>query len=106
MTLFKYLHIGGLCAMGFDSSGKFLLVVSHSGRGLYDTQTWEKIDRDYEIVYPKPDYLFVQGIGEINHQLIPVVDRLYLQNEMILMTWDGQYQLNGDSDGISIFNIT
>ena len=105
MTLFKYLHVGGLVAMGFDFSGEFLLVVSHAGRGVFSTQTWERVARDYEVVYPSPDVSYVQGIGNLSDQLIPIIDRLYLRNEITLTTPDKCFELHGDSEGISIFAL-
>ena len=30
----RHLFVGGLVAMGFDSAGKYLLTISHSGRGV------------------------------------------------------------------------
>jgi len=39
MTYPKYLFVGGLVAMGFDPSGKFLLTITHSGRGVFATET-------------------------------------------------------------------
>lgn len=39
----RYLHIGGLVAVGFDLSGGFLLVITHSGRGVFSAQTRERV---------------------------------------------------------------
>ena len=36
----KYLSVGGLVAMGLDETGNYLLTVTHSGRGVFDTRTW------------------------------------------------------------------
>ena len=32
--------------MGLDESGQYLLTVSHSGRAVFSTRTWERIARD------------------------------------------------------------
>ena len=39
----RYLHIGGVVAVGYDASGAYLLTITHSGRGVYSTQTWERV---------------------------------------------------------------
>jgi len=49
----KHIFIGGLVAAGFDPEGKYLLVVSHSGRGVFDTHSWECVARDTELSYPE-----------------------------------------------------
>ena len=49
----QYLHVGGLVAMGFDASGNYLLTISHAGRGVFSTRTWERVARDPELAYPK-----------------------------------------------------
>ena len=47
-----YLMIGGLVAMGFDASGKFLLTVSHSGRAVFSVENWQRVARDTALAYP------------------------------------------------------
>ena len=64
------LHVGGLIAVGVDPSGRYLLTVSHSGRGVFDTSTWERIARDVELAYPVDGR--VEGIGPLAGQAIPV----------------------------------
>ena len=48
-----YLHMGGLVAAGFDPSGAYLLTITHSGRGVFSTQTWERVARNTELAYPE-----------------------------------------------------
>jgi hypothetical protein len=67
--------IGGMIAGGFDASGRYLLTVSHSGRGVYETSTWEKLVRDYDEAYPENGC--VLGIGPIADELIPVTEMDY-----------------------------
>jgi hypothetical protein len=45
MSETKHLLVGGLVAMGFDNTGKYLLTVSHSGRGVFVTETWKPVAR-------------------------------------------------------------
>lgn len=64
-----------MIAGGFDATGNYLLTVSRSGRGVYDTAKWEKLIRDYEPVYPENGH--VPGIGPIAGILIPVTEMDY-----------------------------
>jgi len=59
--------------MGFDATGKFLLTVSHTGRGVFSTDTWERIARDLRLVYP--DNGKALGIGPLEGQRIDVIER-------------------------------
>jgi hypothetical protein len=96
----KYLLVGGLVAMGFDSTGKFLLTVSHSGRGVFATGTWERVARDSELVYPVEGK--VRGIGPIEGQVIDVRARDEMQDSIEMTSPDGRYRLIGESDSITI----
>ncbi len=64
------LHIGGLVAVGVDQSGRYLLAVSHSGRGVFDTSTWQRIARDVALAYPVNGR--AMGIGPLADQEILV----------------------------------
>ncbi len=59
------LHIGGLVAAGFDPSGRFLLTVSHDGRGVYDTNNWERVARDYDLAYPENGYAIGIDLSQV-----------------------------------------
>ena len=69
------LHIGGVVAIGFDPTGRYALVVSHSGRGVFDTQTWERVARDPASAYPENDE--VEGIGPLAGQRLKVSEINY-----------------------------
>jgi hypothetical protein len=71
MALSRYLHVGGLVAVGFDQSGAYMLTISHSGRGVFSTATWERVARELALAYPEEGQGI--GIGPIAGQLIPVV---------------------------------
>jgi hypothetical protein len=43
--------------MGFDQTGRYLLAISHNGRGLFDSATWKRVARNDAKAYP------IQGIG-------------------------------------------
>ena len=64
------LHVGGLVAVGIDPSGRYLLTVSHSGRGVFETSTWQRVARDVELAYPVDGHAI--GIGPLAGQIIPV----------------------------------
>jgi hypothetical protein len=96
----RHLFVGGLVAMGFDATGKFLLAVSHSGRGVYSTDTWERVARDTLPFYPAEG--MVLGIGPLAEQLVEVVERDEKRDRIELDAPDGSYHLVGESDGITI----
>ncbi|MBI2808245.1 MAG: hypothetical protein HYX68_24935 [Planctomycetes bacterium] len=66
------LFVGGLVAAGFDASGKFLLTISHSGRGVFPTESWRRVARDYDLAYPEHGEGI--GIGPIAGERIAVAE--------------------------------
>jgi hypothetical protein len=96
----KHLFVGGLVAMGFDSTGKYLLTVSHSGRGVYSSETWERIARDTTLAYPNGGKTV--GIGPIAGEEINVVERNEHRERIELDSPDGKIHLIGESDGIIV----
>ena len=69
-----YLHIGGVVAIGFSADDAYLMVVSHDGSGLFETENWQKIARDGEAdYYPEyPQDGYAAGIGVLQGQKIAV----------------------------------
>lgn len=65
----RYLHIGGVVAVGFDPTSDYLLVITHSGRGVFYTRTWERVARKIHLAYPTGGLGI--GIGPIDGQLSP-----------------------------------
>jgi len=100
MTNPKHLFVGGLVAMGFDPSGKFLLTVTHSGRGVFATETWERVARDPALAYPETGKAV--GIGPIDGQVIDVQERDERREQIVMQSPDGRFRLLGESDGITI----
>jgi len=96
----RYLNIGGLIAAGFDESGKYLLTISHSGRGVFAVGTWERLARDSEPAYPSGGR--VAGIGPINGQLIQVVEKNFQTDELRLTAPDGAFSLIYQSGVVEI----
>lgn len=87
-----YLNVGGLVAMGFDSTGKFLLAVSHSGRGVYSTETWDKVGREQSESYPENGISI--GIPPIDGERIAIKEIDYETGELSLITPDKRFSLH------------
>jgi len=98
----RYLHIGGIVAAGFDPTGEFLLVISHSGRGLYSTRTWERIARDTNLAYPENGVGI--GIGPINGQVVPVAEMDYKSGKFQASSPNGKFFLDCESSRIEVLN--
>src|SRR3954470_16662387 len=95
-----YLHIGGGVAAGFDPSGSFLLVVTHSGRGVFLTRTWERVARDFAMAYPVNGEAV--GIGPIAGQRIAVTGMDFDRGMFELVSPDGKVELTCESSGIEV----
>ena len=95
-----YLLVGGLVAAGFDRTGDWLLAISHSGRGVFSTRTWERVARDSELAYPEEGKGI--GIGPIEGQLINVTGIDYDSGELELTSPDGRWHLEYESGTISV----
>ncbi|SFJ38961.1 hypothetical protein [Planctomicrobium piriforme] len=98
------LHIGGLVAVGFDSDGDYLLTISHAGRGVFSTHTWERIARDREPAYPEAG--LGVGIGPIPGLRIAVTEMNDDTGEMRVVSQDGRIILECESSGITVTVIT
>lgn len=92
--------IGGLVAAGFDASGAYLLTVTHSGRGVFSTETWIRVARDYEVIYP--DDGKCPGIGPIDREIISVTEMDFEKGVMRLKSSDGRISLECDSSVINV----
>jgi hypothetical protein len=96
----RYLHIGGVVAVGFDPTCEYLLVISHSGRGVFSTRTWERVARSTELAYPTGGV--GMGIGPIAGQAIPVTEMDYEAGCMRAVSPDGRIVLECESSGIGV----
>lgn len=96
----RYLHIGGVVAVGFDPSGEFLLVISHSGRGVFLTSNWERVARSNDLAYPVGGVGI--GIGPIDGQVIPITEMNYDTGEMRVPDPNGRFVLECESSGIAV----
>ena len=96
----RYLHVGGLVAMGFDRTGEYLLTISHSGRGVFSTRTWERVARDLTLAYPQDG--FGVGIGPIAGALIAVTEMNYDTEELKMTSSDGRLSLEYETGVITV----
>jgi hypothetical protein len=96
----RYLHIGGVVAAGFDPTGEYLLVITHSGRGVFSTRTWERVARNTELAYPTGG--LGVGIGPIEGQVIRVTEMDYESGHMRALSPDGRIVLECESSGIAV----
>ncbi len=95
-----YLHVGGLVAVGFDPTGAYLLTITHSGRGVFSTRTWERLARDTELAYPEAGVGV--GIGPIAGQAIPITEMDFNVGAMRVVSPDGRIILECESSGIAV----
>ncbi len=95
-----YLHIGGLVAAGFDPTGMYLLTITHSGRGVFSTQTWERIARNTELAYPKAGVGV--GIGPLEDQAIPVTEMDFDVGQMHMVSPNGRIVLECEASDIAV----
>ena len=87
-----YLHVGGLVAMGFDPGGRYVLTVSHSGRGVFDTLTWQRIARDPALAYPENGEAL--GIGPLAGKRIKVSELDYKSGTLHVLSPGGDHALS------------
>ena len=99
-SIIAYLHIGGLVAVGFDASEMYLLTITHSGRGVFSTQTWDRITRDTALAYPVNEIGI--GIGPIAGQSISVAMMDFDTGQMIVTSSDHRIILECESSGILV----
>lgn len=74
-TLVATIAVGGLTEVGFAEESDVLLVVSHSGRGLFDCRTGSRIARDTterDVIWHDDPRLLAQGIGPLEGKWIRI----------------------------------
>jgi hypothetical protein len=86
--------------MGFDPSGEYLLTISHAGRGVFSTRTWERVARDRALAYPENGRGV--GIGPIVGVSIAVTEMNYETEKLALTSPDGTMSLEYDSGTITL----
>lgn len=98
-----HLNIGGLVAVGFHKSGQYLLIVTHSGRGVFSTDSWSCIARDDGLAYPENGC--VMGIGPIAGQFVPVTEKNYETDELNMTSPNGTFNLFYESGALTITSV-
>ena len=102
-TTVHYLHIGGVVAVGFDSKVAYLLVISHSGRGVFSTETWLRVSRSYDLAYPVDGIAL--GIGPIEGEQVSITEMNYETGVVTAISPDGRFALDCVSCGITVSRI-
>ena len=95
----QHLFVGGLVAAGFDPAGRFLLTVSHAGRGIFSIGNWVRVARDSSRVYPENGQ--IMGIGPLEGMLIPVVEH-YDEPPFCFESPDGTYAFEYEDGTITV----
>lgn len=96
----KHLFIGGMVAGGFDESGRYLLTVSHSGRGVFAVGTWERVARDATLAYPEAGVAV--GIGPITEEKIAVSEIDYSTGVLEFVSPDRKWSLRYSEGTLTI----
>jgi hypothetical protein len=93
--------VGGLTDVGFSADGRFLLVVGHQGRGLYDCLSGERVarDRNEDWSYFDDATGTVAGIGPLADQRVQVAG---LMSQAILPVEADGWIASRDADGIRL----
>jgi hypothetical protein len=97
------LHIGGLVAVGFDPTGRYLLTVSHSGRGVFDTSSWQRVARDASLAYPEDGV--VEGIGPIAGQRLKASEIDYDNGTLSVISPRGDFSLFYEEGTLTVHSI-
>jgi hypothetical protein len=92
MKHLAYLHVGGLVAIGFDPTGRYVLTVSHAGRGVFDALTWQRVARDASPAYPTDGEAV--GIGPLAGQRLKVSEIDYDSGTLDVVSPGGDYVLS------------
>ncbi len=98
--MIQQLNIGGMIAGGFDRSGRYLLVVSHSGRGVFSVGTWARVVRDDALAYPEKGC--VPGIGPILGESIAMTEINYSTEVLAFTSPDQAWSFHYTEDMLSI----
>ena len=88
--------------MGFDATAEYLLVISHAGRGLFSTTTWQRVARDTALAYPENGYGV--GIGPIDGVRVPVTEMDFDTEIVSLKSPDGTISVEYESGAITVIS--
>src|SRR5687767_6834819 len=68
----KRIPAGGVTAVGIDPDSKYLMVVSHSGRGIFRLSSGRRVARDYEVFGEWYYGAECEGFGPLHGVKIPI----------------------------------
>ena len=94
------LHVGGVVAIGFDPTGRYALVVSHSGRGVFDTTTWQRVARDSALAYPENGE--ADGIGPLAGKRLKVSEISYDTGTLNVVSPNGDFAMSYSEGTIEV----
>jgi hypothetical protein len=80
------------------------LTISHSGRGVFDTATWERVARDSRLAYPENGR--ASGIGPIQAVSIPVHEIDYNTEQLRFSSPDGKLSFMYEEGTLTITDAT
>ena len=96
----KNLFVGGLVAAGFDNTGRYMLTVSHGGRGVFLVGKWQCIARDSQLAYPEDGH--AAGIGPMEGMVVPITELNYDTGQLHFASPDGKYSLEYEAGTITV----
>src|SRR5215468_1022680 len=96
----RHLLIGGLVAAGFGPTGAYLLVISHSGRGVFATSSWERVAWDSSQAYPEDGHAI--GIGPIDGVSVLVKEKDYDTGVLRFSSPDGKLSLEYEDGTLTV----
>jgi hypothetical protein len=92
--------VGGLVAVGVDPTGRYLLIVSHAGRGVFDTSSWRRVGRSHDVVYPDGGY--VEGVEPIAGARIAVSEIDYDTGVLDYVSPDRSWSLHYQEGTVTV----
>lgn len=96
-------RVGGLVALGFAHADRYLLVVTHSGRGVFDLDTGERVARDNAVLYPERGS--IPGIGPLQGEPVAVAEYDF-EHDLVLVSESGRYRAVADSSFVAVEEAT
>jgi len=96
----KHISIGGVVAAGCDPNMEYLITVSHSGRGVFSLDSFERVARDYSVIYP--DDGTIEGIGPLDGVSVPVTEIDYDSGKLEFQSADSALSFVYESGTFSI----
>jgi len=97
--LVKYIPIGGLVSLAINETETYLLVTSHSGIGVFDLFSGERLARLNHEIYPENGK--IKGIPPFSTGVVDVIEYDF-ENELVVYSNSSKYKVIGTSDTVTI----